>query len=814
MKIKILSIILALTATVMAFSPESTAKKPAEKKTDDYAGFIAKKGLIKKEGFVKIYKKGKDVYLEIPDSVIGRKVMINSSVRQSSSPFLSEGTNVSGKQSTYQIEKTDSLVLFLAPAPSICVKDGDESISRAIKKSQAQAIVYAFPIRYRNTDSTAVVIKASKLFSPSDKKVIDFRAKEFNGNLIYDSECKADMTQLKSIKAYSKSVGVVQEASYKLTVVVGFFLSSDKKAFSGDFLSTMTLLGNSDMPKRITDDRIGTDKISFTSFGSSQQSKTEYCAARWDLRKGRKITVYLDTLINPAWRAAVKEGIEAWNPAFEKIGLGKVIEVRDFPDGSGFSAEDPMISTVRYSPGERESLYGNIHTDNTTGEILSINISLPGNYLNGIRKASAYTISDVDTRYQDYNLSTGAVCDVIRAQVMGLFGKCLGIGANYAGSMAYSPEQLRSPAFTKAHGITGSVTDDVLFNIMARPGDKEKGVVTITDRIGPYDYYAIEWLYRQFPKGKDEEAALDSLIRSKKNIPEYQYVPKQKGNPDPRAVAYDLGNDPFASFEAGLSHLKFTAANADKWLDHDYIPEDYRNLFIEWVWLKQCNYIYSLSSLVGGIYENDIRTGNGLPHFAPVPVTDQKKAINTIMDAFRDMSWMDKNRKLLDISGMYSSVDQITNANAFSQSGLISRLDNVAMANRVAGSSYSPEEYLTDVQNSIMKNVRKGKLKAQEDVSITRYLFWLIQNSPVMTANYKEATSAGGKSSLAENLTPAISDVPEVYTADLGNLCYTSLEKARKILSYGRSVSKDAYAKGKLDYLISIAEDGLGTDKK
>ena len=54
-------------------------------------------------------------------------------------------------------------------------------------------------------------------------------------------------------------------------------------------------------------------------------------------------------------------------------------------------------------------------------------------------------------------------------------------------------------------------------------------------------------------------------MRSKIGKREFLYVPLQQNSPDPRPNEYDLGSDPFAAFDAAMSHLHFDAANADKW---------------------------------------------------------------------------------------------------------------------------------------------------------------------------------------------------------------------------------------------------------
>ena len=171
-----------------------------------------------------------------------------------------------------------------------------------------------------------------------------------------------------------------------------------------------------------------------------------------------------------SWQKAVADGLRAWNPAFEKAGLGAdVVEVFPYPSDSTFSAFNPAVSTVSLCGGGAREIHARISTDSRTGEIRRFSMSIPGNYLLSLLFSTSFTIGDVDSRYLSYNLPDDAVCDVIRAQTMKIFGRGLGLGRNCAGSLAYTPEELRSPEFTQKHGITASVLDNVLFNTLARP---------------------------------------------------------------------------------------------------------------------------------------------------------------------------------------------------------------------------------------------------------------------------------------------------------------------------------------------------------
>ena len=56
------------------------------------------------------------------------------------------------------------------------------------------------------------------------------------------------------------------------------------------------------------------------------------------------------------------------------------------------------------------------------------------------------------------------------------------------------------------------------YNIVAQPGDRERGVKLVADALGPYDYLAVEWLYKPVPGAvtpHDEVPELRRLLASK-----------------------------------------------------------------------------------------------------------------------------------------------------------------------------------------------------------------------------------------------------------------------------------------------------------
>ena len=786
---------------------KETVEAPAAKKKSPLEKFLGKKGLQSAGDGLRILRDGNSLYLQIADSLEGRNVMLSSTVLESSSPYMAPGTDVSPRTNTFEIAFTDTLILFLQPRHFIDVTDGDTSIAEAVNGSMKQAVDLALPIKYKSEDGHSAYADASSLFSLDKEQSIRLYAKYYNVSRIAEQECKEDLSLVRGVRSFSGSVGIEREVTHEVTLETGF-----KKELTGRYLTCLTLLDARQMPVRRADSRLGVYRFSASSFSGSDGFKTREIARRWDLRDGKKITIYIDTLINPSWRKAVREGIEAWNPAFEEIGLGSPVTVLDYPRDSMFNAEDPMVSRVTVSTGKGEAILCTMKYSQLTGEILSVGMDIPGCFLDAVRKASSWTISDVDTRFQQYRLPEDAVCDVLRAEIMKNFARCLGIAANAAGSLAYSPEQLRDPDFTQTHGITASVTDGVLFNYLSHPGDKERGVVTLVDRIGPYDRHVIRWLYSQFPDGTDEEKALDAMIASRCNDSEYAYVPLQDEILDPRGSANDLGNDPFEAYSSMIGHIKFAAAHAPEWLKDETIPEEsYRELYIEWLWLAMSNASTILSPLVGGMESHDLREGCGKYKVASGDI--QRKAVRTLMENARNAEWL-LTPELREISGAISAQTAMTNANIMYVTTVCGKAYRVALAEAVAGSTYSLEEYLCDIEDAMLCNVKEGKILPGDDTKAILLINMLRTKSETLKAIYKEASEKSSLSDGSTSLAPNLKGIPAEYAAAVETAAYRHLIKVRGILEKGRGKAGDTLTKDRISSLIDIIDKTTETDRE
>lgn len=729
------------------------------------------------------------LYLEIPDSLMGRRVLLSSYLRSSSNPSLPVGSDISTTQA-YRLAKTDSLILFLRPSSP--VHSADSAVLEALRNSHQDAIQMALPIHKRNQDSLSCTVDIGKLLDPSNKAVISLKGRSYDNSRIQSASHKKDLMLLLGTTAYPQSVGVLRSLTYelKLTGMLGMELAGTYK-FSGEVETCLTLLPESTLSPLKADERIGVRTVTYPGIETGAQGyRRQEWASRWNLEGGKMIDIYVDTLLAQPWYDAVERGILAWNKAFEQAGMGARIRVQRYP-AQNFQAQNPLVSTVYTGNGGNVS--ATLNTDPSTGEILSVSISIPTGFVDAVRKEGMVYISDVDPRYQSYNLCTEAVAEYLQAKVMSVFGLGLGLTRNLAGSHAYSPEQLRDPAFTQAHGISSSVTDALSFNVLARPGDKERGVVTISSQIGAYDAYAIRWLY-------DNTLDRDAWIAAH-NTPEYLFLAQNNLNPDPRGLANDLGNDPFELYNTVQQRLRWVATHAAAWIDKEEVPQDYKDLFADYVFLGQDRISNLLSRQVGAVMMEPRREGSAAPKFTTTPPAVQKAVIQRLYQDWSNLTWLEEDKALLTLAGANVDVSTFSRMNAWAEMRLAYRFNLLAMAQKVADNAYPLQDALADIEKLLTSKMLSGEtLSPGEEMMIAHYAAALRLRSPLMTAQAKEADH--------NQLSFTLSGIPVLYVQETEATCYQALLHLKKTLEKARG-RQSREQRARVDYLLNIVNHSI-----
>ena len=355
------------------------------------------------------------------------------------------------------------------------------------------------------------------------------------------------------------------------------------------------------MTPRRADPRIGHFEVSLWDFSSDSKysAKTHY-VDRWRLEKKdpqaevsepkEPIVFYVDRNVPEKYRATVREGILEWNKAFEKAGFKDAIVVKQQDAEGAVDTFDARHSTVRwYVSTDGGYAVGPVTVDSRSGEILNAQIAIPEAWSRDYRTfmveqapfpsptpaSVAYTMA-----LRDGNLCTYAAdalaemqfgLDVLeergeiqagspeaeafvnaslKSAVMHEVGHALGLRHNFRASTVYPLVKLSDVTWGRERGLGGSVMDYSPINLAVN-GEAQGAYFEST--IGPYDYWAIEYAYRELPKGTEAEelakiagrGATDPLLA-------FSSDEEAIAGLDPDASRFDLGADPLVYLQKRL----------------------------------------------------------------------------------------------------------------------------------------------------------------------------------------------------------------------------------------------------------------------
>ena len=725
--IYLLVIVLLLPCVGMA-----RKKREGKKAKEDtpYERLFKDKAAETMKGLITIHRVDEKVYFEIPFGVFGREMLLGSTITEITSNLFGSVGEKPFEPLHVVFMQDDSAKVSLRQVNAIH-STSTERYRQRIKESTVPGIIESFEVSAYSPDSTAVVIDVTR-FLMSDKEELGpftpwMPILSMSRDMKMEKQFKNQQSRIGTAKAFDDNFSVQSSLTYEMSVRDNRFYYLYKLPFTVVMTRSFVLLPEEPMRPRFADPRIGIFIGGRYAYDEGEKTRINYHINRWRLepkdeaayRRGelvepvKPIVFHVDNAFPESWKKHVREGVEEWQAAFERIGFKNAIIAVDFPtDDPEFDPDNLKYSCVRYSPSPVANAMGPSWTDPRSGEIIQANISVYHNLIQLVRDWRFLQTSPADPAARKVEMDEEMLGDCIRYVISHEVGHTLGFMHNMAASAAVLTDSLRSPSYTRTYGTTMSIMDYARNNYVAQPGDAERGVRVTPPALGVYDYFLIRWAYTPLLDAKssrEEVPVLDKWISERSGDPVYRYGKQQfYGYLDPSSFEEDLGDDAVKSATYGVKNLKYVLANLHEWTGED--DKDFsfrRNMYNELLY-QYIRYMNHVLVNVGGIHVNERYDGDGLPYFSIVPKEKQRRALRFMLEQTRDAGWVDDKdfQARMPIMGTYAQVLQDIALKA-----IFNRAALVAFGAKYTGeeSPYTAEEYFEDIHGFVFAPTREGK---------------------------------------------------------------------------------------------------------
>lgn len=599
--------------TTTATATTSKDKKEGIKKFSD---LIPPKTKVNK-GLFNVYKTEGKYYYEIPDSILGRDMLVVTRFVKTPAGLHSVGEQYGGEEANEQVwkwERHDKQVMIRVPS-FVIRADSTSDMYQAVKNSNLDAVLASFDIKAYNKDTTGVVIDVTDFYNGdvSALGIPEEIKKTYKISGVDNSRSYID-----TIKSFPINI----EARTLKTYRAGESPTDNSNgAITFELNTSMLLLPKTPMKARLHDNRVGFFGQSQTDYGTdAQKAEVTSYIHRWKLEpkdsaaymRGelvepkKPIVFYIDPATPKKWVPYLIQGVNDWNVAFEAAGFKNAIIGREAPtkkEDSTFSTEDARYAVVRYFASDVENAYGPHVSDPRTGEILESHVGWYHNVMNLLRDWYLVQTAAANPNARHAKFTDEQMGELIRFVSSHEIGHTLGLPHNFGSSYAYPVDSLRSKSFTDKHGTAPSIMDYARFNYIAQPGD---GVTHFYPQIGEYDKWAIKWGYSWFPGNKtpkQEKEILDEWVKERAGNPLY-YFGRQGTTIDPRLQNEDLGDNAMRASTFGIENLKRILPNLETWTyqkGEDF--SDLQELYME-VLTQFYRYMGHVTTNIGGMNEN------------------------------------------------------------------------------------------------------------------------------------------------------------------------------------------------------------------
>ncbi|MDR0892673.1 MAG: zinc-dependent metalloprotease [Mediterranea sp.] len=629
-----------------------------------YASVITPKA-VTQNGFFKVHKVDGKYYFEMPDSLLGRDILVVNRIVKAPVDRQKSKVGYPGDQigdEVIRFEKGPDKNLFIRQISYLEHSKDTLGMYHSVLNSNLQPIVAAFPLKTQRktgkgtnyvVDMTDYIRKDNPLFSFTNRSKSSAGIAMQVDPSSYIDTLKAfpQNIEVRTVRTFQRKPAAGPAAAYAVTTPMTYELNS-----------SLLLLPKEPMKPRLFDPRVAYFAVRYTDFDADPQGiKYKANITRWRLEpkdedkerylKGelvepkKPIVIYIDPATPKKWVPYLIQGVNDWQAAFEQAGFKNAIIGKEAPtDDPTWSLEDARHSAIVYKPSDIPNAMGPHVHDPRSGEILETHIYWYHNIMSLLHEWYTVQTGAVDPEARKPEFSDELMGQLIRFVSSHEVGHTLGLRHNWGSSATVPVEKLRDKAWVEANGHTPSIMDYARFNYVAQPEDNI-GRAGLFPRIGLYDKWSIEWGYRWLPQFKsddDETPYLNKWVMDKLKQDKRYTFGTETDPDDPRNQNEDLGDDAMLASTYGIKNLKRILPHVMEWTHED--NEDYSkaaSLYSNIV-SQFRRYMGHVTTNVGGIYRNPITVEQtDAKAMEYVPKATQKRAVDFLnKELFTTPTWL------------------------------------------------------------------------------------------------------------------------------------------------------------------------------